>query len=91
MDEAIAHKLEHPQEPIRQVAASSHVASSTLHDRLTGKHGPRGQKGSRVLYVEQEHVLLDKINEYAERGTLLAPSHVRQLATALAGRTLSKN
>ena len=91
MDAAIARKHENPQEPILQVAASSHVASSTFHDRLTGKHGPRGEKGSRVLSVEQERVLLDKINDYAERGTLLSPAHITQLATALAGHTLGKN
>ncbi len=87
----MAHRLEHPQEPIRHVANQSEVASSTLHDRLTGKHAPRGQRGSRALSIEQEGVLLVKINEYAERGTLLTPSLITQFATALAGHPLGQN
>ncbi len=91
MDDAISHKLQHPQQPYREVADHSHVASSTLHDRVTGKHAARGERHSRNLSIEQEGVLLGEINAYAERGTLLTPSHITQLATALAGHPLGQN
>lgn len=51
-----------------------------MHDQITGTHAPRGVRASRNLSVAQEGALIDKINGYAIRSTLLTPRHITQLA-----------
>ena len=41
--------------------------------------------------MEQEGILLAKFKDYAERGSLLTPSHITQLVTALAGHSVGRN
>ena len=91
MEEAILFKLEHPQAPYSAIADRFQVPSSTLNDRFRSIHPPRGSHGLRNLSVPQERVLLDKINAYADRGTLLTPRHIHTLAEALSERPLGRN
>ena len=91
MDNAVLHKLQHPQESYTTVADRFDVASSTLHDRVTGKHAPPGHRQPRNLSIHHERVLLDKINAYATRGTLLTPGHIGTLAETLSERHLGRN
>jgi len=83
MDRALRRRALHPEESLESIAQVEGVPKSTLHDRITGTHAPRGVRANRNLSVAQEGALLDKINAYADRGTLLAPRHITQLAEAL--------
>ena len=91
MDAAIAYKLAHPQQTYAKVAERFEVAASTLHDRMTDRHAAPGQRHSQNLSIEQEGAVINKINDYAERGTLLTPGHVKDLANALAERPVGIN
>jgi len=83
MHRALRHRALHPEESLESIAEAEGVPKSTLHDRITGTHAPRGVRANRNLSIAQEGALLDKINAYANRGTLLAPRHITQLAEAL--------
>lgn len=89
MQQAIAYNREHPKETFSAVADRFLIPSSSLHDRLMGTHAPPSVHGPRHLSVEQEDALLDKINAYAARGTLLTPFHITQLAAALSQTPLA--
>ena len=91
MDQAIAHKILHPETTYQQLSNQFGVAPTTIHDHLHGTHSPHSRHPSRKLSIEQEAALIDKINAYANRGTLLTPGHIRQLALALAKQPLGKN
>ncbi|EIW70990.1 hypothetical protein TREMEDRAFT_26974 [Tremella mesenterica DSM 1558] len=91
MDAAIAHKKLHPKQSYTKVAEKFNVPSSTLYDRVTNTHAPRGINTQRNLSVIQETALLDKINSYAARGTLLTPRHIKQLAQILCGHSVGIN
>ena len=91
MDAAISYKRDHPQDSLSSVAARFQVATTTLHDHLTGTHSARGLNTPRNLSLIQEDALLDKINAYAKRGTLLTPGNITQLAKALCNHDLGRN
>ena len=91
MDQAIAYKQEHPGESFSSVSNLFQVPSSTLHDHFKGSHAAEGRHGPRNLSIEQEHALIRKINEYDERGTLLTPKHIKELAIVLCGHDLGRN
>ena len=91
MQQAIAYKNQHPEESIHTVADRFHLPYSTFRDHLKGNHDVRGIRTLRNLSVAQEQVLVDKINAYADRGTLLSPRHVKELAQTLSGHTVGVN
>ena len=91
MDRALAQCVLHPEVSLGSIAEAEGVPKSTLHDRITGNHAPRGVRANRNLSVVQEDALLEKINGYANRGTLLTPKHITQLAEALCGHTIGRN
>ncbi len=91
MEAAIEYKRDHPSESFNSTAARFHVASSTLHDHLMGTQTTPGGRILRNLSIPQETALLDKINAYAERGTLLTPQNISHLARALCEHDLGKS
>ncbi|EIW69288.1 hypothetical protein TREMEDRAFT_62151 [Tremella mesenterica DSM 1558] len=80
-----------PSKSLREVAAQFGVSHVTLHDRLNGIHLPSGIRTHRRLSIIQEEAVLEKINQYAARGTLLTPKHVRHFAQSLCLETLGVN
>ena len=91
MDAAIAYQIEHPETPLSQVSDRFNVPKSTLHDRLTGTHVPRGVRTVRNLSIAEEGVLVNKINKYADRRTLFEPRHVKELAEKLCKQQVGRN
>ena len=91
MDAATSYKREHPLESVSSIAARFHVPQSTLRNRLTDTHATPGLCMPRNLSLIQEDILLDKVNAYADRGTLLTPGNIHQLAQALCGHELGRN
>ena len=88
---AIQYKTQHPQESYLSVAARFDVPKSTLYDRHTRTHLDHAHNAPRHLSVIQEEQLVLQVNAYAERGTLLTPAHIRELAQAIRGRVLGVN
>ena len=89
--QAVRECTNSPEKSVRQVAREYDVAPGTLHDQITGRHVSSGKAWNRKLSLVQEDVLIAKINDYASRGTLLTPRHVRGLAEGLAGKKLDKD
>ncbi len=83
MQAAFSEKHLSTQKSYRKVADAFEIPSSTLHDRSTGKHASPGERVHRSLSIPQEDALIGKINSYADRGTLLTPAHISDLAKAL--------
>jgi len=90
VEQAVQQRSLDPSRSLRSFAGEG-IARSTLHDRETGKHAPRGTLGTRLLSVAQEGVLLDKINEGAARGTLLTPRQLHEIAQRITGQRPGKN
>jgi hypothetical protein len=82
---------EHPGTSISAVSKLKLVPKSTLSSRINGTHAPRGLKVNRNLSIVQEDGLIKKINNYANRGTLLEPRHVRELAEGVCGHHVGVN
>ena len=82
---------EHPDDTYAMVATRFDIAPTTLRDRHRGTHLPRGQKGPRNLTLAQEDALITSINNYANRGTLLEPRHIKTLAVRLCGHNVGIN
>ena len=91
IDSAIAHLKEHPEQSYRQVAAQYDIAYSTLHDRANKKHLSHPEGAHKNLSTVQEHGLIQEINTYADRGTLLTPAHIKSLAEKLCGHPVGVN
>ena len=91
MDAAISYKRAHPSDSVSSVAARFEIPSSTFHDHLIETHAARGVRQPCNLSIIQEDALLDKINAYAKRGTLLTPGNITQLAKALCNHDLGRN
>ena len=91
MDAAISYKRQHPSESYLSVSKRFGVAASTLHDRLKDTHLPRGHRGIRKLSADQEDALISEINAYADRGTLLTPQLIAELAHSLGDVRLGRN
>ncbi|EIW67208.1 hypothetical protein TREMEDRAFT_33656, partial [Tremella mesenterica DSM 1558] len=78
-------------ESYQKVVDRFNIARSTLYDRHHAGHLPHPINAPRRLTVQQEEQLILKINEYANRGTLLTPRHVRRLAEAICGEQVGLN
>jgi hypothetical protein len=91
MDQALLEKRTSPHKSVWDIAAAHGIPSSTLHNHLKGTHGQKGCSPLCNLSVIQEEALITKINEYADRGTLLTPRHISELAQALCGHAIGKN
>ena len=89
--QAVRECTNSPEKSVRQVAREYNVAPGTLNDQITGRHLSSGKASNRNLSELQEDVLIAKINDYASRGTLLTPRHVRSLAEGLAGKEVDKD
>lgn len=88
---ALEHKINNPRESYQKVADLYGVSKSSLYDRHTGVHSSHTASAPRHLSIVQEEELVKKINEYAERGTLLTPRHVVELAEAVCDGKLGVN
>lgn len=91
MQAALAFHHEHPETSLRALSERFNVAKSTLGDNLNGTHTSSSTVHNRLLSDVQEQVLVDRINAYADCGTLLAPSHVKELAERLAEHRVNRN
>lgn len=60
MNEAVAHCILHPQESYERIGETFNISGSTLHDRITGAHAPRGVHGLCNLSIIQESALSNK-------------------------------
>ncbi|ODO05013.1 hypothetical protein I350_05625 [Cryptococcus amylolentus CBS 6273] len=87
---ALEHHNTHPDQSIKPVEREFDIPSSTLHDRISGKHPSNAGSQRGKLTKLQEADLVVEINAYAKRGTNLWVSHVQQLAEALAGEDLTQ-
>ena len=58
---------------------------------VTSTHEPHRGHRPRNLSVVQEEVLIAKVEAYVERGTLLTPPQITELATAPCGHTMGRN
>ena len=67
------------------------MSSTSIYYRVSGNHTDASTAAHRRLSIPQEQALLAKINEYASRGTLLSPHHVKELAEAVCGAKAGKN
>ena len=91
MQEALDYKAQHPSESYAKLSARFGVPATTIRNRLCGTHAPRGERMPRRLSTSQEGILIDTINNYAERGTLLTPKHIHQLAKCICGEDIGQN
>jgi hypothetical protein len=91
MEQALLDKHLSPHKSVREVVAAHGIPPSTLHDHLSGTHGPKGPSPLRNLSPVLEAALVAKINKYADRGTLLIPAHISELARALCGHEIGRN
>ncbi|ADV20611.1 Hypothetical protein CGB_B8130W [Cryptococcus gattii WM276] len=91
MNLALEHKINNPHDSYQKVADLYGVSKSTLYDRHTNVHASITTSAARHLSIVQEEELVKKINEYAERGTLLTPRHVVEFAEAIYGGKLGIN
>ena len=91
MDEALEYKRQHPSESYLKLSNRFGIPASTIRDRHHGTHAPQGHNMRRRLSVVQEGVLINTINQYADRGTLLSPKHIHQLAQRLCPDELGQN
>ena len=89
--QAVREYTNSPEKSIRQLARDHDIAPSTLNDQVTQRHLSSGKAWNRTLSELQEDALIAKINDYASRGTLLTPRHVRSLAEGLAGKDVDKD
>ncbi|ODN86583.1 hypothetical protein L198_07277 [Cryptococcus wingfieldii CBS 7118] len=90
VDSAVQYKRSHPKESFAKVANRFNVAPTTLNNRYHKKHASHATNNPRKLSVIQEKVLVDRINTYAERGTVLTQARIRELGQALHGRALGE-
>ncbi|WVF71603.1 hypothetical protein IAT40_006411 [Kwoniella sp. CBS 6097] len=91
IDAAIAWKKEHPEDPLREVADRFKCSKTTLGARISGFQQDHISGSKTALSSDDEHLLIARIKDYASRGTLLAPRHVKAMADQLAGRELGVN
>ena len=91
MDEALEYKPQHPSESYSKLSERFGIPPMTIRNRYSGGHAARGTNMVWHLSDVQEDALAGSINSYANRGTLLTPEHVQQLATRLCGNNLGRN
>jgi len=88
MAEALQEKHQHPKITYAELSKRFHIPPTTISDRFNGRHADRAASASQALPAIVETALVDKINKYAKRGTLLSPRHVHELAEAVSGDPL---
>lgn len=88
---ALEHKIKNPHDSYKKVTDLYGVSKSSLYDRHTSAHAYRTSSASRRLPVVQEEELVRKINEYAERGTILTSRRIHEFAEAICGGKLGVN
>ena len=88
---AINHIPLHPSDCCRSGADHSQVKKSALNNLFKRIHSAPGTNTSQALFTEQEHVLIDQVSLYASYSIFLTPSHIHELAKALAEQKLSVN
>ena len=91
MELASSHKLLNPSESYESEEERFQLQETTLYYHFKGTHHAAGINTPRALSIKQEHVLVNTISLYASRGTFLTPSHVHELAEALAEQNLGVN
>ena len=91
MEQALEYKRQHPSESYLKLSKRFGIPATTIRNRYRGTHAARGEYTARNLSIIQEDALIGSINAYANRGTLLTPKHVQQLATSLCGHDLGVN
>lgn len=91
MAKALQYKHDHPQAKYSEMPGRYGIPATTFRDRFLGIHADRATSATLALSVAMEAALVDKINDYASRGTLLSPKHVHELAEAISGKTLGAN
>ncbi|OXC61935.1 hypothetical protein AYX13_07020 [Cryptococcus neoformans] len=79
------HKINNPRESYQKVADLYEVLKPSLYDRHTGVHSSHTTSAPRRPSIVQEEELVNKINGYAERSTLLTPRHAVECAEAVDG------
>ena len=82
---------QHPSESYTKLSKRFGVPATTIRNRYSGTHAARGENTARHLSIIQEDTLIGSINAYADRGTLLTPKHVQQLAIRLCNHKLGRN
>ncbi|WRT65120.1 uncharacterized protein IL334_002062 [Kwoniella shivajii] len=85
---ATAYKRQHPEESFQTVSNAYNVASSTLYDHVTASRSLNTSHANKALSDPMEMALVNKVNDYADRGTLLSPAHVKSLAEMVLERKL---
>jgi hypothetical protein len=91
MDAAVTYKNQHPSESYASVSDRFNIPKSTLHNRHKHTHLDHVPVARRQLSIAQEGQLLNQINRYASRDTLLTPGHITELAEAIHGARLGQN
>ncbi|WVW81830.1 hypothetical protein I302_103827 [Kwoniella bestiolae CBS 10118] len=91
VDKAVAYHKQHPSVHVKDVLKRFTVPKSTFFDHLSGTHSARGVNTTRNLSLQQEAALVGTINEFARRGTFLAPRHMRELANRFTDEPVGKN
>ncbi|WWC94365.1 hypothetical protein V866_001207 [Kwoniella sp. B9012] len=91
VDKAVAYHKKHPSVHIKDVLKRFKVPKSTFDDHLNGTHSARGVNTARNLTLQQEAALVGTINDFARRGTFLAPRHIRELANRFTEEPVGKN
>ncbi|TYJ58156.1 hypothetical protein B9479_001252 [Cryptococcus floricola] len=92
IDFAVAEKHEHPDKSYQRVVADEfHVPRTTLRSRHSGAHFSLASSAPRHLSEAQEMQLVDKINMFAGRGTLLSTQNVKEYAETICGHSLGRN
>jgi hypothetical protein len=91
MNAPITYKNQHPSKSYASVSNRFNVPKLTLHGRHKHTHLDHVAGASRQLSITQEGQLLDQINRYASRGTLLTPGHITELAEAIHGARFGQN
>jgi len=91
MNIAVQERRQNPTESYKIIAKRNKVSKSTLYDRVNNIHASPGHRVPRHLSLEQERVLMNKINAYANPGTLLSSALVREYAEVICGEDVAAN
>ena len=91
IDLAVKYKRQNPCESYPSLGRRFEVPKSTLYDQVRGISASHGMSAPRLLSLEPQRVLIDKINGYATRGTLLTAPQVRAFAQAICGEHVGIN
>ena len=79
-DKIRIYKNDHPDVSLRSLENKFDVPKSTIGARLKGTNASRLESSHTKLSASQEALLVEKINQYANRGYLMTPANVREMA-----------